>query len=144
MNKITGFVKQLKKEDVLTGLFAIYLILGLKIPDPLAKLIDNVYGKIVVVIIAIILFAKTNPILGVLGFLVAFDIIRRSSLETGSSYTLSEKQKMERITSYNQISYTLEQEVVSKMAPLTQASILQSSPSYKPVSDDTYNAISLN
>lgn len=144
MKGVVDQIKHLKKEDILAFLFALYLILGMNIPDSLAKMVDSIYGKIAVVIIAVFLYVKTNPVLGVLGFLVAFDLIRRSSLATGSSYTLSEDKKMERITSYNQVSYTLEQEVVDKMAPLTHAGILQTSPSYSPLSENTYGAVSLH
>ena len=58
------------------------------------------FGKIIVITLAIILFTNTGAVLGVLGFLVAFDLIRRSSFSTGSAYALGEDFKMERIT-YN-------------------------------------------
>lgn len=134
------FINNLKKEEVLAFLFALYLILGLNVPEPFASAIDSIFGKIIVITLAIVLFTNTGAVLGVLGFLVAFDLIRRSSFSTGSAYALGEDVKMERITSYNQQPYTLEQEIVTKMAPLSSPNIIQSASSYVPLAEDNHGA----
>jgi hypothetical protein len=137
-------LKNMKKEEVLAFLFALYLILGLHVPEPFASAIDSMLGKIIVITLAIILFTNTGAVLGILGFLVAFDLIRRSSFSTGSVYALGEDFKMERITSYNQQPYTLEQEIVSKMAPLSRPNIIQSvGSSYVPLTEDDHGATAL-
>jgi hypothetical protein len=54
---------------LLVILFIIYLVIGFKTPESVAMMIDSSVGKIVVALIALLLFAYSNPILGVLGVL---------------------------------------------------------------------------
>ena len=56
-------------------LFLIYLISGYKVPLGLATLIDTIWGKVFIIIIVFILFALCNPILGILGFFVAYKLL---------------------------------------------------------------------
>jgi hypothetical protein len=105
----------------------VYLILGLKTPEPIANIIDTLVGKIVIILIVIYLFMHANPILAVLALFVAFDLIRRSSAATGidalKKYAPSEEKKISQFTAFNQFPYTLEQEVVAKMAPIMKATL---------------------
>jgi len=138
------FKKQNMGELVLVILFIIYLILGLKTPEPIANLVDTLIGKIVIFLIVIYLFINSNPLLAVLSLFVAFDLIRRSSAATGidalQNYAPSEKKKMSQFTAFNQFPYTLEQEVVAKMAPLVKSGCCITQASYKPVLENTYDA----
>lgn len=142
------FKKQHTGEFVLVVLMIIYLILGLKTPDIIANMIDNVIGKVVIILVVIYLFIHTNPILAVLAALVAFDLMRRSSAATGidalQKYAPSEKKKMSQFTAFNQFPYTLEQEVVAKMAPIVHTGSSINSASYKPLLDNLYDAAPLN
>jgi hypothetical protein len=137
------FKKENMGQVLLCILFIIYLIMGYRMPDSIAGLIDTIYGKIVVAVVALVLFSYANPILGVLGFIVAFDLIRRSSVSTGTfaldNYVPTETKKEAELTEMNQFPYTLEQEVVKKMAPRKEA-VDYSAPSFEPVLDDTYDA----
>ena len=141
------FKKEHMGELVLVILFIIYLILGLKTPEPIASLIDTLVGKIVIFLIVIYLFMHSNPILAVLSLFVAFDLIRRSSMATGldalQKYAPSEQKKMSQFTAFNQFPYTLEQEVVAKMAPIAKAGYSISQASYKPILDNLHDAESL-
>jgi len=147
-----SFSSLLKKENmgelVLMILLVIYLILGLKTPEPFASMIDSLAGKIVIFIIVIYMFMHSNPILAVLSLFVAFDLIRRSSLATGidalQKFAPSEEKKMSQFTAYNQFPYTLEQEVVSKMAPIMKAGYSITPSSFKPLLDNTYDASPIN
>jgi hypothetical protein len=147
-----SFSSLLKKEHmgelILVILFIIYLIMGYKTPEPVAGLIDSLGGKIVLFIIVIYLFMHCNPILAVLALFVAFDLIRRSSVATGidalKRYAPSEEKKMSQFTAFNQFPYTLEQEVVKKMAPIIQSSSSLTPPSYKPLLENLYDASPLN
>ena len=134
--------KKYMGQHILTVVFVIYLILGLKTPQTLAPLIDNIPGKIVVVLMSIAIFIFTNPILGVISFFVAFELIRRSSVETGTygldNYLPNEESKAAKLSSYNQYPYTLEQEMVKKMVPAIDKDMSKSS--FVPMSDDTYDA----
>ena len=136
------FNKKYVSQNVLTLLFVIYLILGLNTPKPIAQIIDTLVGKIVVILLAIYLFIYTNPILGVIGFFVAYDLIRRSSVATGNfgidNYLPTEETKQAKMSSYNQYPYTLEQEMVKKMVPTVTKDMTNAS--YIPMTDDVYDA----
>ncbi len=128
---------------VLVILFIIYLILGLKMPDSVANLIDSNVGKIVVCLIALLLFGYSNPILGVLGIMVAYQLIKSSSEKTGMAaleqYYPTEEKKWSPFTPTHQFPYTLEQEVVKQMASQKFNANFVKAP-YRPVLDDTHDA----
>ena len=142
------FKKEHTGEFILIVLMIIYLILGLKTPEIIAVMVDNVIGKVVIILIVIYLFMHANPILAVLAALVAFDLMRRSNDATGlgalSAYAPSEKKKMSQFTAFNQFPYTLEQEVVAKMAPIVRSGSSLTPPSYKPLLDNLHDASPLN
>jgi hypothetical protein len=142
------FKKQHMGELVLVILFIIYLIMGYKTPEPIASMIDSIIGKIVIFIIVIYMFMHTHPVLAVLALFVAFDLIRRSSVTTGidalKRYAPSEEKKMSQFSAFNQFPYTLEQEVVKKMAPIIRSGSTLSKPSYKPLLDNLYDAAPIN
>ena len=147
-----SFSSLLKKEHrgefILVILFIIYLIMGYKTPDLVANMVDTLVGKIVIFIVVIYLFMHSNPIVAVLALFVAFDLIRRSSVATGidalKKYAPSEEKKMSQFTAFNQFPYTLEQEVVKKMAPIVQSGSTLTPPSYKPMLEDTHDSMPLN
>jgi hypothetical protein len=129
-------LKKTQSSHVVLGIiFIIYLIMGYPIPETLADMIDTIYGKIIVYVIALTLLVSVNPVLGVLGLFVAFDLIRRSEIATGRTALLkfgsSEKQKMGDLTAFNQFPYTLEQEMV-KLRTINKDPPIESPPSYKP------------
>jgi hypothetical protein len=135
-------------ELVLGIIFIIYLILGLKTPEPIASLIDTLVGKIVIFIIVVYMFLYTNSILAVLSLFVAFDLIRRSSMATGidalQKFLPTEETKSSQFTSLNQFPYTLEQEVVKKMVPIIQSGSTLSKASYTPLVEDYHDASNIN
>jgi hypothetical protein len=142
------FKKEHMGELILVILFIIYLIMGYKTPEPVAGLVDSLGGKIVLFIIVIYLFMHCNSVLAVLALFVVFDLIRRSSAATGidalKRYAPSEEKKSSQFTAFNQFPYTLEQEVVKKMAPIIQSSSSLTPPSYKPLLENLYDASPLN
>jgi len=141
--KITKKILKMSSQEVFLGvLFVIYFVLGYPVPEPLADMLDSVSGKIMVVVIAIILFLAVNPIVGVLGVLVALDLLRKAGEATGSTamakYSPSEQQKAQDLNKFNQFPYTLEQEMVSIRTLKQDAS--PSPALYKPVLEDDHNA----
>jgi len=138
------FKKEHTGEFILIVLMIIYLILGLKTPEIIAVMVDNVIGKVVIILIVIYLFMHSNPILAVLAALVAFDLMRRSNDATGlgslAAYAPSEKKKMSQFSAFNQFPYTLEQEVVAKMATIVRSGSSLSPASYKPLLDNLLDA----
>ena len=147
-----GFSGLFKKENTsqlaLAILFIIYLIMGYKTPEPVANVIDTLVGKVVIFIVVIFMFMHTNPVLAVLALFVAFDLIRRSSAATGidalKQYLPTEEKKSSQFTAFNQFPYTLEQEVVKKMAPIVQSGSSLTKPSYKPLLDNLHDASTIN
>jgi hypothetical protein len=138
------FKKEHNAELVLAILFIVYLILGLKTPEPIANMVDSLIGKVAIIVIVIFLFMHANPFLAVLGLFVAFDLIRRSSMSTGidalQRFAPSEDKKLTQFSAYNQFPYTLEQEMVTKMTPMVNSGISITPSSYKPMLDNLHNA----
>ena len=138
------FKKEHRGELILAIILVIYLVMGFKTPEPIANLVDNIVGKVVIIIVVIYLFAYYNPILGILALFVAFNLIRSSSVTTGSDalqkYVPTEEKKASQFTAYNQFPYTLEQEVVAKMAPILHSNTSGTQSSYKPILDNLHDA----
>jgi hypothetical protein len=147
-----GISSLLKKghvgELILAILFIIYLIMGYNTPEPIADMIDSLGGKIVIFIVVVYMFMNSNPVLAVLALFVAFDMVRRSSVTTGvdaiRKYAPSEQKKSSQFSAFNQFPYTLEQEVVKKMAPIIQSGSSLTKATYKPFLDNLYDAAPLN
>lgn len=128
---------------LLVVLFIIYLVLGYPLPDSAANFIDTMPGKIIVSSAALFMFAYSNPALGVLSLLVAYQMISSASIKTGMAalkeYYPTEEKKWSPFTPTHQFPYTLEQEMVKKMTPQkTNTDYVK--PSYKPMLEDTYDA----
>jgi hypothetical protein len=142
------FKKEQMSQLLLIILFIIYLIMGYKTPEPIANIVDTLIGKIIIFIIVIMLFMHANPILAVIALFVAFDLIRRSSESTGidalKKYLPTEAKKSSQFTAFNQYPYTLEQEVVKKMAPIVQSGSSLSKASYMPILENLHDASVIN
>lgn len=137
------FTKKHMPELLLSGLFVIYLVMGYKMPEGVATMIDSTVGKIVVVLVALMLFAYSNPVLGVLALLVAYQMIKRASIKTGMAgleeYYPTEEKKWTPFTPAHQFPYTLEQEVVKKMTTQKFNTEYVKAP-FRPVLEDTHDA----
>lgn len=145
MEGLSGlFKKENMGELALAILLIVYLVLGFRTPDAVAGMVDSLVGKIVLFVIVIFLFLHANPLLAVLALFVAFDLMRRSSVATGidalQKFAPSEEKRTSQFTAYNQFPYTLEQEVVAKMAPMVSAGSSLTQASYKPMLDNLYDA----
>jgi hypothetical protein len=133
-------------EFALLGCFIIYVILPISTPTFLAGFINSSLGMLVLFLIAIFLFFYTNPILGVVFVLVAYEIIRRSSQIAGSTeimlYTPSQAKKNAEMARMNPPkTETLEEEIVAKMAPIGHSDISIYTPSsFKPVAESVGSA----
>lgn len=136
--------KQKKSELVVMFVFIVYLVSGYKIGEPFATMIDSIPGKVVLLLLVVFMFMRVNPVLAILGLFVAFEMMRTASIVTGNDalhrYALSEEKKEGQMSSFNQMPYTLEQEVVDKMAPLVQSSSSLTPASYVPSVDEVHNA----
>jgi hypothetical protein len=132
---------------VLSVLFVLYLLVGYKMPEGLAQVVDTTIGKVIVGLVALLLFAYSNPILGVLGLLVAFQLIQSASIKTGMAaleqYYPTEEKKWSPFSPAHQFPYTLEQEVVKNMTTQKFNTTYVKAP-WRPVLDDTHDATPVN
>jgi len=142
------FKKEHRGELFLAVLLVIYLVMGFKSPEPVANMVDTLIGKVVIFIVIVYLFMYYHPILAILALFAGFDLIRRASLSTGidalQKFVPTEEKKSSQFTAFNQFPYTLEQEVVAKMAPVMASGSSLTKASYKPLVDDLHDASTLN
>ena len=142
------FRKENRSEFMLAILFIIYLIMGYRTPQVVASAVDTVLGKVVIFAVVIMMFLHSSPILAVLALFVAFDLMRRSSAVTGidalQQYAPTEAKKSSQFTALNQFPYTLEQEVVKKMAPIIQSGSSLGKAEYSPLLENLHDASPLH
>ena len=165
---ISGNPQQL----ILGIIFGLYILLNVQTPEFLATAIDNIFGKVIVFAIAAVIFMKTNPVIGVLGLIVAYQMIKTASVTTGTyalkHYLPSEESKMAQMQSFNTEHVMqkqseehemdmqaekqmqaitnrdgeLEVQTVAQMAPLVMTGG-DASANYGPILDDQHSAASL-
>jgi hypothetical protein len=154
---MNSFSKLFKKEHMgelfLFILFIIYLVMGYDVPESLANVVNSMLGKLLIFLIVIYLFLYKNPVLAVVSLLVAFELIRRSRyidnatrIEQILNPGCRDGPEMSQypFTAYNQFPYTLEQEVVKKMAPIVQSGSVLTQASFKPYLENDHDASPVN
>jgi len=150
--------------QLILGVIFIFYILGdVQTPAVLAGPIDTLFGKVIVAVIAIIIFMKTNPVIGVLGFVVSYQLIKTASVTTGTygmkHYLSSESNKLKEMQTLNtehiqekqnhtmsastNINGSLEAEMVDKLAPLVMNGG-DSELNYSPILDGQHSAAPLS
>ena len=76
--------KKNRNESILAVLFIVYLLSDMQTPHEIAGMIDTVLGKVAIMLGALTVFLHTNPIVGVLALLTAYEVIKRSSQARGT------------------------------------------------------------
>lgn len=145
MQKLRDIIKANDSHQLVLGFVIIlYIILNVKTPKMLSKLIDTIYGNIVVVVVAMILFSISNPVVGIVSIIAAYFLIKRSSKSNGTmaiqKYLSSELSKSSDFSELNEFPITLEEQMVSKMAPLVINTTELNNYDYKPVLDPLHEA----
>ena len=148
MKNLNDLLKAEKRHQLMLGVvFVIYILMNVKTPRTLAELVDNLYGNIVVVVIALSVFTQSNPVVGILAMVAAYELIKRSNVGTGNhairNYLPSDKSKVMDFSRYNDFPVTLEEQVVKKMAPLVKHDAPPNS-NYKPVLNALHDASPIN
>ena len=113
---------------IIAIIIVLFILIDTSPPYWLSKHIDTIAGNLVVVFLAIGLFTHMGPIVGILGIIGAYCLIRRASKETGT-YILrqnpgqvrAEELKTEMLRQYNHFPRTLEEDVVARMAPIIES-----------------------
>ena len=150
MRNYYDLIKVEQRHQLILGVvFILYLLLQTKPPASIAEYIDTPLGNILVVAVAITTFYYSNPIVGILGFVVAYELVRTSKLASGKifinrvlSNESSKFKTMEKLNVDRRV-MTLEEEMVGKMAPLVKHDI-SSNMSYKPILDSFHDAAPLD
>jgi len=137
MQNLLRQIKIEKREHlILSILLIIYILLEVQLPAFLSGAVDTIYGKIVLYVLAINIFANVNKVAGVLAFIAAYTMIKRASMKTGSfamqEYLPSEERKVMDFSKFNDYPYTLEEEEVARMAPVVRNETSVGS-DYKPI-----------
>jgi hypothetical protein len=131
---------------ILAILFLIFLVSSYPLPYSLSTVIDTVYGKMIVILVCIILFLYTNPIVGVLGMLVGFQLIMKSSLEQGTFVEKTNNMQIMNRKIKRQQTDSLEHEVIRKMAPTSNdfGITVERDKNIHPVMSNLYDASPVN
>jgi len=137
-------------ELILLILFIIYIVFNLQTPNFLIPMIDNIIGNTVVLLLAFLVFMKSNPILGILSFVVAYFIIKRSTHHSPNyaiqNYLPSEKNKSNDLAMYNNNNFTegtLEEDIIYNMAPYVNYQNEDNNNDYNPVLDSSIDSTNL-
>lgn len=135
-------------EMVIFVLLILYIVFTPAVPYALAEYAESTAGQVIVVILAITLFLSTNPVVGILGFLAAYEFIRRASRVTGvygiETFSPTEQKKKEVMTAMNPAPVkTLEEELVDTLVPISPNDNigLTDGGSFQPVLGDLYGAV---
>lgn len=119
-------------------IFLIYIFINVQLPAVIANGVSSMVGTGIVIVVAIALLMTTNPIVGILGIVVAYLLIERSNQQTKNKSSVSKvmKNEMEKMDSFfnveNQFPKTLEEEIVEKRTTHKSTNDVMP-PSYKPL-----------
>jgi hypothetical protein len=150
MDTFQTLMRQEKQHEmVIFVLLILYIVFTPSVPPALAQYAESTAGQVIVIILAITLFLSTNPVVGILGFLAAYEFIRRSSRTTGvygiETFSPTEKKKQEVMVAMNPPSEkTLEEELVDKLvviSPNDERSGISDGMSFQPVLGKLYGAV---
>ena len=136
-------------EAILLVLFVIYLVFDIQPPDAFAAVVDTPIGMVLVLLLTLMNFMRSNVILGVVGLFVAYEVVRRSARINNRvpmmMYTPSQMKKDVELVQMNPPKeQSLEEELVEKMAPVGKSSLITYTMSeYKPIATQTHNASSV-
>jgi hypothetical protein len=128
-------------EMTLLAIMIIYIVLPLRTSAWLAPYVASPLGMVVLFCITISLFVYTNPVLGVLYILVAYEALRRSTSIAGKvvivENTPSQEKKDIDLRLMNPTKEkTIEEEVIEVRAPIGKSVPTEYiNSSYKPVAD---------
>ncbi len=122
-------VSEKPSQLILGIIFVFYILLNVQTPAFLASSIDNIFGKVLVVAIAAVIFLKTNPVVGVLGLVVAYQMIKTASVTTGTygmkHFLPSENSKMQEMRAFNAEQLQVQQQLDPVQGPMQEQEHMQ-------------------
>ena len=133
-----------RHQIVLGAVFLIYIVGNVPTPHILAEMVNTTIGNAIVIVLGLSMIAAANPVVGILGLVAAYELIRRSGgMSSAIAGIPSEVTRLADMKKYNQYPKTLEEEVVQRMAPLVRHAPAPGA-NYKPVLDDIQDAAPVN
>jgi hypothetical protein len=146
MAKVLGGFKSKEYNYILAVLLALFIIFPVQLPDIVNEMVSSVAGKIVVIVITLNLFL-INPVVGTLGLVAAFELLKRASNTPLSlpmnRFIPSELVKSTNLNKFNQFPVTLEEVVISKQLPHVFNRTATGKSPYKPIQDPLQGAARL-
>ena len=98
INYLKQMMSKKPQNFLLVVLLSIFIIFNIEVPFFIAELLDNVLGKILVILTSLSLL-KIHPLIGILGLVAGYVLIERISNSTGTGpmqlYNPSEKKYSE-------------------------------------------------
>jgi len=149
INYNMNFLKQIKGMNtinmVISFVLILYILLNIKPPVGFAIMIDeSILAQILIYLFGLGVTIYYNPLVGVLTLFAAHELIRRSTTSTNGQavykYLPSQDKMDSTLNSLNQFPITLEEQVVSTMAPLVLDGP-SGPPSYVPVLDKSNSSL---
>jgi hypothetical protein len=149
MDTFNTLMRQEKQHEmVIFVLLILYIVFTPSVPHALAEYAESMTGQVIVIILAITLFLSTNPVVGILGFLAAYEFIRRASRATGvygiETFSPTEEKKKQIMTAMNpEPVKTLEEELVDSLVTISPNHDIGSTDggSFQPVLGPLYGAV---
>lgn len=149
MDTFNTLMRQEKQHEmVIFVLLILYIVFTPDVPLGLAEYAESTIGQLVIIILAITLFLSTNPVVGILGFLAAYEFIRRASRTTGvygiETFSPTEEKKHQIMNAMNPApEKTLEEELVDNLVPISPNDEigLSDGGSFQPVLGPLYGAV---
>ena len=107
-------------EIIVGAILAIVIVADVPLPQTAQTMVSSTPGIVVVLGLALYLFSK-NPILGVLGAIAGFMLIRRTSVYNPSRLVEPVLYEKERTAGFvPNIGETLEEQIVQSMVPMVR------------------------
>jgi len=138
-----------KKEYIyylLAAVLCLFNVMPVHIPNEVASLVDTLVGKVVVVVIALNLFFA-HPVVGAIGIIAAYELIKRSEGKGSrvpaalKKYVPSEAKKTSNLSRVNQFPVTIEEIVIHNQIPYSfNLTNPTDRATYKPIQDSLHDA----
>ncbi len=162
MKLVKNFVKEVKNHEIVLGILMIlYILSGVETPHVIAPYITSIFGYGILMVLAVLIFVGTNPLLGLLVVVTFIVLIYRSNQTHPQNVMPSDNYRNTVLKTLNQGNESivssevdlstvmsgsgkpLEQEVVEKVVVVSSKNDGLDNPSYSSVSTVTYGALDL-
>ena len=147
MMKLQKMFNSLTQVEIIAlAVFVLYIVFPIENPQIISNMVDTPLGMVAVLAVTLYLFFHANPLVAILYVFVAYELLRRSSKQTGKAaiqeHTPTQNKKDQKMAKMNpEKKDTLEEEIVDKMAPIGHSDpVVFSESSFKPVAEDVGTA----